>query len=118
MSWLQKLRDLIDYNGYQFNLNLKGERQYKTVPSLIISIISILFIIIGSTYFLIYLLSQNSMTVTYNQEERTTPVNNLTSTPILFNFRSASGIPIPPINFEFSVKFIKVAYTTDQFGNK
>jgi hypothetical protein len=114
MNWYKKLKDLVDIHGYQFNLNIKGEKYYSTTPSFILSLISMIVAIISSIYFIIFYLSEDSMRVIYNQEERQIPVNDLTNMPILFSLKSLNGSTIPPGDFfNFNAKYVEISSKND-----
>jgi hypothetical protein len=114
MSWYKKLKDSVDIHGYQFNLNIKGEKYYSTTPSFILSLISMIIAIISSIYFIIFYLSEDSMRVSYNQEERQIPVNDLTKMPILFSLKSLNGSTIHPGDlFNFNAKYVEISSKND-----
>jgi hypothetical protein len=119
MSWYKKLKNLIDIHGHQFNLNIKGEKYYSTTPSFILSIISLIFAIVSTTNIVRFYFSEFSMTLSYNQEERQIPVNDLSNMPILFSLRSLSGSSIPPGDlFHFHARYVEINSINDTSTGK
>jgi hypothetical protein len=106
-----------DYYGKEFNLYVHGQDKYHTVLGSIVGFISIVSILILSTYFFIDMLRKSDMSVIYKQDETISPTINLTNLPILFTMSDIKGEKIPQEGmYSFEVQYLKYENLKDEKG--
>jgi hypothetical protein len=84
-----------DIYGQSFNLRIFGKNKYKTLIGSILSCISLSLIVSASLYFIINLFQKTSLTVIFNEDYNSTPINNLTRIPLTFALADFAGNPYP-----------------------
>lgn len=103
--------DIFDLYGHSFNLHIFRKEKYKTLIGSIMGFLSIMLIISVAIYFIIDLFERKSMTVIFNEDFTTIPINNLTNTPLMLALGDISGQIIEPQGlYSFDVKIMKYKY--------
>ena len=99
--------DYLDLYGKTFNLHTFGQDKYKTVTGSIFGSISLIAIIAISIYFLKDLFGRKNMTLIYNEDSNTIPVNDLSNTPFLLGLADYTGAAIPREGiYSFQVTYV------------
>ena len=103
----QNFVEIFDIYGKSYSLKLFGKENYKTTSGAIIAVLTLIGMAFISVVFVIDLFKRKKITLTYNEDVSTLPINNITDIPIMFGISdSSSQMFLTDKLFSFDVKMV------------
>lgn len=113
MKWIT----IMDFLGTKPTLNIRGQNNYKTTLGGALSIIVLISIISGASYFINQLLSKSNFTIIQSEEYYPLGYMNWTNYEIAVNLANKVGEKIPEADRIYSIKGLWYSYEKNNNSN-